>query len=793
MKTGLHSLLAALTILAGVHSATAQPVTAFTYQGRLNNGTNPASGSYDLSFALYNAVTSGSQVGGTVTNLVVGVTNGLFTTTLDFGGAPMTGSPFWLPGSPLWLQILVRTNGNSTFTPLTPRQALTPTPYAIFAYTANAVSGTVPAAQISGTVPLAQLPSSVVTNNETGVSLTGAFSGNGGALTNLNVAGLSGVTNVWLLGGNSGTTPDVNYLGTADNQPLELHVNGSRVWRGEPGVSGVGAPNVIGGAQFNFVTAGVYGATIGGGGATNIHYGPYSHQFTNSVTGSFGTVGGGQNNTAGSDATVGGGGNNIASSDSATIGGGYGNTASASQSTVGGGYGNTASGSDSTVSGGSGNVASGFSVGLATVGGGMNNIATDLATVGGGYNNQATNTFATVPGGVYNVAGGRFSFAAGENAQATNDGAFVWADAQGLAFGSTTTNQFNVRANGGARFVTGGAGMTLDGQSVLTGNQAGVTLSNMTVSGSLTLPAIPTVYAGGNSLLYADGNYNFFAGASAGDYLAASGVHANTAIGFRALYSNYGGNYNTAEGCQALYVNNVGSFNTALGYQALAHSTTYSANTAVGYEALDQLNAGGGNIAMGPNAGYNLLAGTNNIYLGNWGISGENGVIRIGDVQTKTYIAGVIQAPSVTTITITGGSDLAEPFPISTPEQQVAEGAVVVIDEANPGHLKLASQPYDTRVAGVVSGANGVHPGIQMQQQGLLEGGRNVALTGRVYVQADTSNGAIRPGDLLTTSSAPGRAMKVSDHVRAQGAILGKAMSALDEGQGLVLVLVTLQ
>ena len=93
----------------------------------------------------------------------------------------------------------------------------------------------------------------------------------------------------------------------------------------------------------------------------------------------------------------------------------------------------------------------------------------------------------------------------------------------------------------------------------------------------------------------------------------------------------------------------------------------------------------------------------------------------------------------------------------------------------------------------MVSGANGIHPGIQMQQQGLLEGGKNVALTGRVYVQADASNGAIKPGDLLTTSSTPGRAMKVTDHAKAAGAILGKAMTGLSEGQGMVLVLVTLQ
>jgi hypothetical protein len=80
-----------------------------------------------------------------------------------------------------------------------------------------------------------------------------------------------------------------------------------------------------------------------------------------------------------------------------------------------------------------------------------------------------------------------------------------------------------------------------------------------------------------------------------------------------------------------------------------------------------------------------------------------------------------------------------------------------------------------------------------MQQQGLMEGGKNVALTGRVYVLADAANGAIKPGDLLTTSATVGHAMKVSDHARASGAILGKAMSGLEQGRGMVLVLVTLQ
>ena len=73
-----------------------------------------------------------------------------------------------------------------------------------------------------------------------------------------------------------------------------------------------------------------------------------------------------------------------------------------------------------------------------------------------------------------------------------------------------------------------------------------------------------------------------------------------------------------------------------------------------------------------------------------------------------------------------------------------------------------------------------------------MEGDQQVALSGRVYVQADASNHPIQPGDLLTTAAAPGYAMKVQDYSRAQGAILGKAMTGLKDGKGLVLVLVSL-
>lgn len=119
---------------------------------------------------------------------------------------------------------------------------------------------------------------------------------------------------------------------------------------------------------------------------------------------------------------------------------------------------------------------------------------------------------------------------------------------------------------------------------------------------------------------------------------------------------------------------------------------------------------------------------------------------------------------------------------------------LVVIDTENPGHLILADKAYDKKVAGIVSGANGIRPGVTMGQEGTAASGTvPVALSGRVYAWADASYGAIEPGDLLATSDTPGHAMKVTDHTRAQGACIGKAMSRLSEGTGFVLVLVSLQ
>jgi len=628
--------------------------TAFTYQGRLNDGGAPANGSYDLQFALYDAASSGTQQGNVLTNAPTGVSNGLFIVTLDFGNQ--------FNGDARWLAIGVRTNGSVTpYSTLSPRQRITAVPYAV---TASNLTGTLPAVQLSGTLSSSQLNgtySSPVTLNNAGNS----FSGDGSGLTGVNAMSLGGLGpgGFWQIAGNTGTTAGVNYLGTTDNQPLELHVNGSRALRMEPNTSV--APNVIGGAPVNFVTPGIVGATIAGGGAANYLGSAYS----NVVSGVFGTVGGGvQNTVSGAEATVGGGYLNTDSGYIAVIGGGYDNIANNNEATVGGGDFNTASGAE------------------ATVGGGGNNSATgDDSVVGGGGGNNASGEAASVPGGTGNIAGGEDSFAAGSFAQATNNGSFVWSDDTGSGintFGSIVNNQFLIRATGGVGIGT-----------------------------AQTPPGGLRVNSGGLAVT----------GASSPNYPGAAGVFLEK--------------FGTTAG--AIYAYN------------------YNANVPLSLA----LNSPGGNVGIGTLTPQNTLD--------------VNGI-------TRTH-----------SIIITGGSDLAEPFRMD--HDKIPQGAVVVIDEEHPGQLKMSTAAYDTHVAGVVSGANGINPGIALHQAGALDGDQNVALSGRVYVLADATRGAIHPGDLLTTSDTPGHAMKAGDRARAPGAVLGKAMTGLSTGQGMVLVLVTLQ
>jgi hypothetical protein len=173
------ALLVLLSTLNYQHSTALAQGTAFSYQGRLGAGGNPANGIYDFRFTIYDAVSNGTAVSGFLTNSATPVTNGLFAVALDFGPGVFTG-----PGR--WLQVDVRTSGVGVFTSLSPRQPILPTPYTMMASGAGSLLGTLPASQLSGTVALGQLPASVVTNGATGLTLAGSFSGSGAGLTGIN-------------------------------------------------------------------------------------------------------------------------------------------------------------------------------------------------------------------------------------------------------------------------------------------------------------------------------------------------------------------------------------------------------------------------------------------------------------------------------------------------------------------------------------------------------------------------------------------------------------------------------
>src|SRR5512143_204105 len=108
--------------------------TAITYQGRLTDGGLPANGSYDFQFTLYNAETGGARVGSLVTKGDVLVSDGYFTVQLDFGGGAFGSEA-------RWLEVAVRPGASTgSHTVLSPRQALTPAPSALYAATAGSVT-----------------------------------------------------------------------------------------------------------------------------------------------------------------------------------------------------------------------------------------------------------------------------------------------------------------------------------------------------------------------------------------------------------------------------------------------------------------------------------------------------------------------------------------------------------------------------------------------------------------------------------------------------------------------------
>jgi hypothetical protein len=695
--------------------------TAFTYQGRLTDGGSPANGEYDFQFELYNG-NDGSDVGRPISKENVSVTEGLFTVELDFGDV--------FDGTPLLLGISVRPGSSSgTYTTLSPRQWLTPAPYAHYAAHApwSGLSG-VPAGLDDGDDDTTYTAGAGLTLSGGAFSLVASYRLPQGC-TNGQIAEWNGSAWVcgnddaggggsfWSLSGNSGTTPGTHFVGTTDNQALELRVNGEQAFRLEPTA---GIPNVIGGSG-NSVASGVTGATIGGGSFNQADndLATVSGGERNDANGSHATIGGGLLNTAsGTDATVGGGQSNTAGATDATVGGGIGNTASGSWATVGGGQGNTASDANAIVGGGTMNEAGGFA---STVGGGFNNKAkADYATIAGGgpsnpsdssTNNQVYDNYGTISGGGYNWAGsddqyqqnaeyatigGGLGNRSGGTYTTISGGAGNSASETSATVGGGTNNT----ASGMDATVSGGNGNTAIGGNTTVGGGYG----NRAAGPSATVGGGVSNMASGDSATVSGGNNN----TASSDFATISGGNNNTASSDFATIS--GGNNNTASSDFATISG--GDNNTASSFATVSGGAS---NIASGLAA----SIGGGFDNEVLLADYGTIAGggrsvvghpnTRNRVFDNYGTIGGGGNNQAGsddgDPANATYA------------TISGGRH---------------NTASAVYATVNGGYFNTASKKYATVPGGYYNTAAGDYS--------FAAGRRAKANNPGCFVWADSSN-----------------------------------------------------
>jgi len=401
-----------------------------SYQGRLTDGSgNPVvDGNHTIVFSLYDQATGATALWKETQNLTTN--NGVFTAQLGSVNS-LNSLPF---DTTYYLGISV--DGGSE---LTPRTRLTTTPYAQRAHSID-----------EGAVTASSLGQSGASNGEVlkwngtqwapAADETGTVSSSG-----------------WSLSGNSGTTPDTDFLGTTDNKALVLKVNNQQAMRLVPDDT---TASLVMGDSANSIGSNLSGSVIGGGGWSN---------HPNKISNSFAVIGGGIDNTAGGLlSTIGGGSYNTTNNNWATVAGGYNNSVDGYIATIGGGNDNTSSGTKSVIAGGGNNVASGLfsSIGggyhnnaeahAATISGGRYNLAPgEFSTISGGVGNYAFGSSATVAGGRDNIARGDNSFAAGRYARANHDGSFVWNSYSTTdSVSSSGPHQFIVMADGGVGFGT---------------------------------------------------------------------------------------------------------------------------------------------------------------------------------------------------------------------------------------------------------------------------------------------------------------------------------------------------
>jgi hypothetical protein len=199
-------------------------------------------------------------------------------------------------------------------------------------------------------------------------------------------------------------------------------------------------------------------------------------------------------------------------------------------------------------------------------------------------------------------------------------------------------------------------------------------------------------------------------------------------------------------------------------------------------------NKNGGIAAVGTSDGVGLgfLGGKDPQFHGHAGVYGQSdaqGVMGLTTIPKGTGVYG-------------GGTTAANGGQIGVRGETatgvgVEPGTVVVLNQH--GLVRPGDQPYDKKVAGVVSGAGDCRPAIVLDKGPSRANWLHVALMGKVCCKVDARYSPIKVGDLLTTSPTPGHAMKAADPIKAFGSVIGKALHPLEAGQGVIPILIALQ
>ncbi len=314
----------------------------------------------------------------------------------------------------------------------------------------------------------------------------------------------------------------------------------------------------------------------------------------------------------------------------------------------------------------------------------------------------------------------------------------------------------------------------------------------------------------GGSSPFASGKGVFIEGGSANGYLFAYDYDVNHTLPL--LLNSPGGNVGIGTVTPGARLDV--ATNSGMGFRSTAKGSLFSGVNAAIY-AFGQTGTGiSGTSSVGVWANSTDDRAVAGFSTNNWGVSGDCtsagtfGILGTPNEGMYAYSPNTAKPAGrfacatggiaidalglvrVKTLQILGGADLAERFEVSGESEP---GTVLAIDPTENGRLRTSDEAYSHRVAGVVSGANALNAGVVLSADGVVEGTAAVALTGRVWVKCDATEAAIAAGDLRTTASRAGYAMKAVDRDRAQGAVLGKAMTSLASGTGMVLVIVSLQ